>query len=338
MVVSDREVADANGAGWVSPGHGVGVAVIKNTRKAELHLFDPARLRDGSRRGKVFEEYTNPMNHSRAAATAPLSADAIRSRLPHGAGAACVPAAIHVLQRVTSTNAWLRARPQAHAVVCLAEHQTAGRGRLGRSWYAPPHRNLLLSLGWDFAPPVATLAGLSLAVAVGLCRALQAVAVTGVAVKWPNDLVVADGDSECKLGGILIESERQGEACRAIIGVGLNLHLDPAPSAAQAGAWIDLVRMGHAGLDRNRLASFVIAELLQVCLSFAAGGFAPFREPWLALHAWAGRRVVAGAVCGTVLDVDAEGGLRITGEDGEVRTLRGGEISIGVPRHTGIPA
>ena len=117
------------------------------------------------------------------------------------------------------------------AAVVLAEHQTGGRGRRGRAWIAPPGGAICLSLAWQYPDLPADLSALSLVVGVAAVNALASLGVAGVRLKWPNDLVTADG----KLGGILIEMRAEaGGPVHLVVGLGSNVMLDEAARAAVA--------------------------------------------------------------------------------------------------------
>ncbi len=107
---------------------------------------------------------------------------------------------------------------------CIAEYQTAGRGRRGRRWSTPLGAGLCLSVGWQFADAPAELSALTLAVGVVVRRALARVAGVEIALKWPNDLVW----DERKLGGILLELTAEGQGgCHVVAGIGINVALPP---------------------------------------------------------------------------------------------------------------
>src|SRR4029078_7493168 len=114
------------------------------------------------------------------------------------------PVTLEVVDQLDSTSSELMRRLQrrdVHGNAIAAEWQTAGRGRRGRTWTAVVGGSLTFSLGWTFEQGAGCLAGLSLAVGVAVLRALEAEGFTGVALKWPNDII----HRHLKLGGILIE-------------------------------------------------------------------------------------------------------------------------------------
>lgn len=160
----------------------------------------------------------------------------------------------------------------------LAETQSAGRGRRGRSWLSPPGLNVYLSCLKRFDAGFAALSGLSLAVGVIVMRTLSALGMSGAGLKWPNDVLSEGG----KLAGILVElsGEYQGP-CAAIIGVGINVRLTVALHE-QAGQPInDLTTLAHGiAPDRNRVAATLIAALAEGLEQFEREGFVGFADEY----------------------------------------------------------
>lgn len=232
---------------------------------------------------------------------------------------------------ITSTNdvvaALLREDP-AGAVVCVAEEQTAGRGRRGRSWFSPWGRSFYGTVGWVFPEGISALEGLSLAVGVAVVRALARYGVQGVGLKWPNDIVVG----EAKLGGILIEVQAEaGGPCQAIIGLGLNLSLPPGSSAMLERAVTDVSSLTGCNVERNRLGGLIIEEMLRLLRDYAQRRFASVRQEWQALDALYGHPVVVTGVVqgisGVGRGVDDHGALLVETADG-VRLVQAGEVSL----------
>jgi BirA family biotin operon repressor/biotin-[acetyl-CoA-carboxylase] ligase len=229
----------------------------------------------------------------------------------------------------TQARALAAPPPAQGCAVFLAERQTAGRGRRGRSWASPLAAHLYVSVARRFAGGFASLGGLSLAVGVAVAEALRSAGVEQVALKWPNDLVVADR----KLGGILIDlrGEAQGP-CEAVIGIGLNWRMPAAAARGIDQPWCDLATLAPgAWPDRNALAVHVLDALLPALARFEHDGLAPFAARWRALDALAGRpvRVLDGERRheGTALGIDATGALRVRHADGE-RCWHSGEVSV----------
>jgi BirA family biotin operon repressor/biotin-[acetyl-CoA-carboxylase] ligase len=265
--------------------------------------------------------------------TAPLALlDAGRIGAHLGAGAAPERAPL-VLDEVDSTNRHLVALAAAgrevDGLACLAEAQPAGRGRRGRHWVATPYRDLMLSMAWRFQSGPALVAGLSLAAGVAVLRALEAEGVSGVGLKWPNDLLWEGR----KLAGLL--ADVQGEAagpCLVVLGVGINVEIGAREAARIDQPWADLRAVTGAVPDRNRLAAGVIRELRRMFRAFAAEGLAAFRAEWEARHLYHGRAVrlllADGEARGTVAGIDDSGALRVRDARGHERRFHSGEISV----------
>lgn len=238
---------------------------------------------------------------------------------------------LDIFDTVGSTNEVALSRVRAGNMgcyVCLAEHQTAGRGRRGRQWLSPYAANIYLSMVKNFPGGIAALDGLSLVVGVVVCEALESLGVDGVGLKWPNDIVVGSA----KLGGILIEiaGDMTGVAA-AVIGVGLNVSISAPAAALLDREWIDLSRMGRGELSRNTLAASLLNGLCPALREFQQQGLAPFLARWRRLDVVVGRRisVLSGdtIISGVAEGIDDAGGLLVRDASG-VRAYRGGEVSV----------
>ncbi|MBI3172011.1 MAG: biotin--[acetyl-CoA-carboxylase] ligase, partial [Hydrocarboniphaga effusa] len=195
--------------------------------------------------------------------------------------------------------------------VLLAEHQSAGRGRHGRSWHSPIGANLYLSLAWTFAQWPPQLSALPLAAGVAVAQALRSCGLTRLKLKWPNDLVV----NHRKLGGLLIEQRGEtGGSCRVVIGLGVNVHMKSAQGIEQP--WTSLSElMGRKTPSRNLLAARIIEYGVAMLDRFALEGFAPFADAWRKLDLTANRPVTVyngDAACeGIARGVDETGALQV---------------------------
>ena len=261
-----------------------------------------------------------------------LDAEAIRAGLPAAVQADL--ASLEVAWSLDSTKSELlrRPAPASGAVVLLAERQTGGRGRRGRAWLSPLAANLTLSLSRQFAGGLARLPGLSLVAGVATAEALQALGFPQVRLKWPNDLVVADGEGLRKLGGLLVEGggENAGPA-RAVIGLGLNVCMPPENGLEIDQPWTDLATLAGAPPSRNRIVAGLLAHWLPALAQFDADGLAPFLGRYTAFDALAGREVVLhageGARVALALGLAPDGALRIQ-VDGREQRVHAGEISV----------
>ena len=265
----------------------------------------------------------------------PLSSDALRAALPQSL--ASLLHELDVRWETGSTNADLLQRPPPPGRFGwrIAEHQTAGRGRRGRTWLAAPGTALCLSWSWRFDALPAHLPSLGLAIGVAVVRALDGFGLRGAGLKWPNDLVTRDG----KLAGILIEmvSEAGGPAL-VVVGLGLNLALGRSlrqAIAAEGNRATDLVTLardnGVALPDRNRLAAAIVAGCIDTLRRWDAEGFEPLRGEWAALDRLRGLEIVVQGArtrrLGIARGIDADGALLV--DDGvHVHRCAAGEVSV----------
>ncbi|TKB46518.1 bifunctional biotin--[acetyl-CoA-carboxylase] ligase/biotin operon repressor BirA [Ferrimonas sediminicola] len=237
---------------------------------------------------------------------------------------------VYLFDEVESTNSFLLQNlgQLASGDCCLAERQSQGRGRRGRQWISPYAGSLYLSLYWRLPGGVAQAGGLSLVVGVLLVDALESLGITGVSVKWPNDLYYG----EAKLAGILVEMRGQyGEPADMVIGCGINVNLGVDAAAEIDRAWTDLRLVTGEPVDRNRLANAVIRHLQQGLTLFEAQGLAPFIERWRRHDRYLGKpvRILLGEseVLGVAAGIDANGALLLETEDG-IRAFNSGEVSL----------
>jgi BirA family biotin operon repressor/biotin-[acetyl-CoA-carboxylase] ligase len=269
----------------------------------------------------------------RLAGTAePLSAERIRVQLSDVARRRV--RRLDTAWTVGSTNTILleRAHPQAGASeALLAEYQTAGRGRRGRSWIAPPGGAICLSLSWVFPEVPRDLGALGLVVGVCALRTLTGLGAQGLRLKWPNDLLIEDR----KVGGILIElrAESSGPAC-VVIGIGLNVALGAAmldKIAATGLAATDLATAGLRGPSRNTLAAGLISAFIDGLLEFEQDGLKPFVKGWMEADALRGRAVTVmapnGPAKGIARGIDLDGALLVETPEGLLRFISG-DVSV----------
>ena len=215
--------------------------------------------------------------------------------------------AVEVVAQTGSTNADLLARAAklTCATVLIAERQSAGRGRAGRSWLSGEN-SLTFSLAWKFTRPLHALAGLPLAVGVTLADTLARLDVN-VQLKWPNDLL-KDG---AKLAGILIETQSAPDgAIWTVIGIGMNLLLPDDLEAlidrpAASAPWL-------AAMERDALMGALLSDLTLALERFEHAGFAPFCARWNHLHAYQGS-LVAIIDRGVTIDEGIAAGVDDTG-------------------------
>jgi BirA family biotin operon repressor/biotin-[acetyl-CoA-carboxylase] ligase len=266
------------------------------------------------------------------AVSEPLDSDKIRELLSRSVRD-CVRK-LDVAWSVSSSNTILLERPYPTNGSCeafLAEYQTAGRGRRGRTWLAPPGGAICLSVSWTFRDVPADLGALSLVIGVCSLRALASLGVEQAQLKWPNDILVSDR----KLGGILIElrAESAGPAC-VVIGVGLNVSLGARlleSITAMGAAATDLVSAGLARPSRNEIAAVLITHYVRGLIEFEKEGLKPFGEEWKQADALRGRPVTVqaldGDTKGLARGIDLHGALLVETPHG-LKKFISGDVSV----------
>ena len=248
-----------------------------------------------------------------------------------------LPAATRMLVRriesawtVDSTNSVLLGRPNTPfgaTDVFLAEYQTAGRGRRGRAWLAPPGGSICLSLGWTFREVPQEIGALGLTIGVCALRALKESGVESAMLKWPNDILI-EGK---KLGGILIElrAEAAGPA-NVVIGIGLNVALGAELLQRIGGTGVAAVDLASTGVNhpsRNALAAALIDQVVRGLLAFEKEGLRPFIEEWRDADALRGRQIdvhtLEGVARGLARGIDLHGALVLETLHGVKRFVSG---------------
>ncbi|MBI2709517.1 MAG: biotin--[acetyl-CoA-carboxylase] ligase [Actinobacteria bacterium] len=230
-------------------------------------------------------------------------------------------------------------------VVVVADHQTAGRGRRGRSWAAPPGASLLVSV--LLRPPARVAGMVTMAAAAAAAEAVAVVAGVEARLKWPNDLVwPGDGSApDRKLAGLLAEADwppgsdvaagwrapAAGERAVVVVGMGLNVDWpEPLPDDL-AGIAVALNQICGRRVDREALLVEWLRRLdTHYGALVASGDPAPLLADWRQRSATLGRpvRVDVGNedVSGTAVDVTADGRLVVETPDGARRTLAVGDV------------
>jgi BirA family biotin operon repressor/biotin-[acetyl-CoA-carboxylase] ligase len=240
----------------------------------------------------------------------------------------CLPSTDSTM-RVVAEQA-LRGAP--HGAAVIAEEQTAGRGRLGRSFYSPPGANLYTSILLRGAPAgmLAPTLVLASGVAVAECVAAWLGDAARVELKWPNDVRI----DRRKTSGILVElTSSAGAPSFAVLGIGVNLNVDPAtfPDEFRRRA-TSLSAASGKPVDRVAFAQRLYGSLERVLDLHASAGFSALRPRFDALFRMRGERVrvaePAGATCeGTVVGIDADGALRLA-HGGAERRVVAGEVTL----------
>ncbi len=239
---------------------------------------------------------------------------------------------LEVVDVSASTNTALMERAASgipSGTVLAAEYQSEGRGRRGRRWFAPLCGGLTFSLLWRFNQGAAQLSCLSLAVGLAIARALRELGVRDAQLKWPNDIL----HHYRKLGGILIElsGDVLGPTL-AVIGVGVNVRIDETTLTKIDQATTDLASVLEVIPARSELLGQFLIHLSNILPQFEAEGFAPFRDEWLACHAYQNRSVrmllPRNTVEEGVVTGIAEDGSLLIDRHGGTKRYTVGEISL----------
>lgn len=230
---------------------------------------------------------------------------------------------------IASTNGFMLSHTTElkNGDVCVAEYQSAGRGRRGRTWVSPYGHHLYFSLFWTFPQGMAQAMGLSLVVACTLVEVLKSFGVESIGVKWPNDIYL---DNK-KLAGILIEMSGQADSqCQLIIGVGVNMAMSEAQGKGIDQPWSDLSELVDMP-DKTALVIELQKQLKRDIQLFEREGLAAFKARWQAADLFYGReiRLLMGekSVEGICRGVDEQGAVLLETADG-VQAFIGGEISL----------
>ncbi len=234
-------------------------------------------------------------------------------------------------ESVDSTNRLAAALARAGAVegtVVLAEQQTAGRGRLGRSWASPHGVNLYCSIVLRPSLPPVEVPRLTLVAGAAVAEAIAATAALEPQIKWPNDVLLAGR----KVAGVLTELEAEAERVHfVIVGIGVNLNARrsdfPRELATKATS---LALASGAPVDRAAFTGRLLGAFDALYGDFLRGGFGAVRPRYERFHCLPGRRVTVDGrppVTGTVRGVDDDGALLVESA-GEVQRVVSGEVTL----------
>ena len=238
---------------------------------------------------------------------------------------------LEVFAEIESTNSYLMnqpAPPPGRFRVALAEHQTAGRGRMDRSWQSPALSGLCLSVSYTFSQTPSNFAVSTLATGVGIAEALQRLGVDGIGLKWPNDIILRDG----KLGGILTEvHSSRNDALTIVVGVGINIDLrNPAgieDLVPRIGYASDLATGMTEPPSRAVLSAAMIECIYNALVQFESAGFGVFRSSW-ERYDWLRGQMISvetenSTASGVCEGIDNDGALLLRTADGRKRILSG---------------
>lgn len=243
---------------------------------------------------------------------------------------------VEVWEETDSTNrivaAWLVA-DCAHGRALRARRQTAGRGRLGRTWIAEPNSGLALSIALPGPAWFAVAPRIPLAAGVACATVLEQRYGISVKLKWPNDLIVGGR----KLGGILCEGVNRGSTfAGVVVGLGVNINETSSsfPELLRDSATSARIESGRTEDDLDTLATLVRDAVVAEAAALADGASAQLLERWAALDGIRGRTVwfeeQGGVRSGLAAGIAPDGALRVETEEG-CRLLHAGEVTTQPP-------
>lgn len=222
-----------------------------------------------------------------------------------------------------------------HGTLVIADQQTHGRGREGRTWLSPQGG---LYLSAVLRPPVlvADVPPMTLAIGIGLCDAVRTTGARAL-LKWPNDLLVQELDHDGstpvrtrKLAGVLVEAHSQGNRLEAVIvGIGVNIGGElPAP-VAETG--ITLAEAAGTTIDRDAFVERMLAHVERWVDRYVSGGIEAIIPAWqerMAVGFTARATVDGEPLTGAVAGLDADGALLLRDDDGNVHRVRSGDVEV----------
>jgi BirA family biotin operon repressor/biotin-[acetyl-CoA-carboxylase] ligase len=239
---------------------------------------------------------------------------------------------IEIYETIDSTNTYLKSfynndKPR----ICLAEHQTTGRGRLQRNWHSPFGQNIYFSCLYPFQKDISELSGLSLVISLAIVKALTIYKLPEpLLVKWPNDVTY----QKKKLAGCLLEIQAETNGtCSVIIGMGINVNMVEDKNHTISQPWTSLKTILNTYINRNPLCVSLTNNLLLYLKQFEAKGLASFMDEWQRVDSLANQTIqlkhihqhIHHTITGQVKGINQHGHLILTLPDNTVRAFSSGD-------------
>lgn len=238
-----------------------------------------------------------------------------------------------IFDSVTSTNDYLIAYSKKNKngnTVCFSEHQSAGRGRLGRFWVSPFLSNIYMSLLWHFNIDITALAGLPILSGLAVVHALEKITkIQGVQLKWPNDIMW----NNHKLGGILIDITGEcNSSCSAVIGIGLNINMPKKLPSKIEKPWTAINNITNIPISRNLIAGTLLDFLIAYLIKFSKSGLSKFVTEWNEKDYLAGKVInvitATKPLTGIARGIDNQGRLLLETQKNTVLALNSGDVTL----------
>ena len=213
----------------------------------------------------------------------------------------------------------------AEGAIVIADHQTAGRGRLGRTWLSPPDSSILLSI--ILYPNLEQLPRLTIAAALAVAKSIEKITGLEPVIKWPNDVLIGGK----KVSGVLIESDVQGDKVNyAIVGIALNVNLDPSSIPEISETATSLKQVLGQEVSRLDVIESLLVEFEELYQTLRRGE--PIDGEWRHRLETLGKEVTvrSGDMVheGYAESVDDEGNLLLRRLDGSLVTIAAGDVTL----------
>ena len=246
-----------------------------------------------------------------------LSADIIKSRLSCGVN-------VYYYDSIDSTNTQAKRlinEGDCADMLLVADEQTNGRGRQGKSFYSPAQTGIYMTLVIHPDIKLQNAVTATTAASVAVCRAIEGLTDLKPKIKWVND-VYLNGRKICGILTEAVSDFETGTVSSVIIGIGMNISTVNFPS--------DVENAGSLGVNVRR--ADLIAEIANELMKITLGDYKSFIDYYRSRSLILGKKITyienSKAVSAIALEIDEEGGLTVQKENGEILTLRSGEISI----------
>ena len=243
---------------------------------------------------------------------------------PQAISTALSPYSVHYHRTISSTNEFItnQINQLKKGDLCLAEYQTAGRGRRGRQWLSPFAGQLIFSFYWTIDPKKA-LDGLSLVIGLAIAEALN------VKVKWPNDILV----NGRKLVGILTEmSGSMEEISYIVMGIGVNVKTKQEELPEEIKQIATSLLMEDVDIERTEALRIILEELEHQYYDVLDSGFEDTLNEWRKLSVTLNQEIEVRAPGntyeGVATDIDDDGNLLVKTTNGEIKRIVAGDVSI----------
>jgi BirA family biotin operon repressor/biotin-[acetyl-CoA-carboxylase] ligase len=239
---------------------------------------------------------------------------------------------IDTVESIDSTNNYLNNHNKsAIPHICIAEHQTSGRGRFSREWYSPFGKNIYFSMQYSIKQDISQLGGLSLAVGTIVCKAIEKACKlpNRLMLKWPNDITY----NGKKLAGVLIEirAEVNGN-CSVIIGIGINVNMPITNKVTFNQEWASIMQITGSPQDRNNICAILIDKLTLGIEQYLITGFKSYMPEWKKRDSLFGKMIQIQdgneIFKGIATGVDLQGHLLINLETNIKKAFAAGEATL----------